>query len=143
MLLFCDKLLLWRSAPVRIQLINHPVDVCVQKTAQSFCLNILILDNSNDVEERLQPGCCPCGKGTNLVGRKVHCGYLQVDDNKNITLHDSLEFFFHSSSSSIQTKANNTQSEIVFDLFSGHNTTPDCVYAGFSLTTVPAVTLHK
>lgn len=61
------------------------------------------------------------GKGQNQGGRKGHCGYLQVDDNKNITQHDSLEFFFHSAPPS---KANNAQSEKVFDLRSGHNTTP-------------------
>lgn len=60
-------------------------------------------------------------KGTNLVGRKGHCGYRRVDDNKNITLPLS---------SFIQTKANNAQSEIVLNLFPGHNTTPYCVYAG-------------
>lgn len=62
-------------------------------------------------------------KGTNPVGRKGYCGYLQVDDNKNIILHDGLELFIHSSSC-IQTKANNVQSEIVFDLFLGHHSTP-------------------
>lgn len=29
---------------------NHPVDICVQKTAQSFCLHLVILDNGSVAE---------------------------------------------------------------------------------------------
>lgn len=62
-------------------------------------------------------------KGPNLVGRKGHCGYLQVDDDKTIKLHDSLEFFSTQLLHPIQRK---TMPKIVLNLFSGHYTTPYC-----------------
>lgn len=65
------------------------------ETAQIFNLIALILDNGNDAKESRQPGCCSYGKERGALERKGHCGYLLVDDNKNITLHNSLRFFLH------------------------------------------------
>lgn len=66
-----------------LQPINHPADVCVQQTAQSFCPDTLISDNNYDAGGRASNlDVVPAEKGQNVAGRKRHCVYVQVDDNK-------------------------------------------------------------
>lgn len=68
---FCDKLSLWRSAPMRRLLINHTTDICTQWTAQSLSLYTLISDNDSDAKERLWPGRL-CRRGQTLwEGRPI------------------------------------------------------------------------
>lgn len=137
--LFCDKLLLWRSVPVRRQPINHPLDICVKETALSFCLNILILDNDDDAERRLWHGCCPCGKGQTLWEGKAIVVIFKWMTTK-ISHYMIVESFsspqlFHPNQSKQYSVRNSVWPHMA--------TTPYFVYAGFSLSTISAVTLHK
>ncbi len=63
-----SQVLLWGSAPGRRQLINRPCWLLC--TADSSV--ILVLDNGNEAEGRLRPGCCPYGKEQTLwEGRAI------------------------------------------------------------------------
>lgn len=137
-----SAIILWQTfavccvGSVRRQLINHSWHLC--RADSSVILSCTYLRQWRWCRRKALTWILARQKETNLVERKGHFGYLQLDDNKNIGLHD--RFFFYPT----QTKANKAQSETVLDLFSGHNSTPYCVYTDFSYThTFSAVILHK
>lgn len=74
-------------------------DACVQQTARSLCPTVYLSQTQWQwCLRKAWTWMLTLRKGTNPVGRKSHCGYLQVDDNKNIALHDRFEVFVHSRS---------------------------------------------